>query len=70
MSAFRALVLLFLSVSVIYVVQECALLVPPSVTRQFLDPPARVVISLATVGGRTEFLNYNLPSLFNQVGPG
>ena len=65
-SLFRGLVLILVILAAFFVVKDW-LLAPPSATRRFSQPPARVVISLGTVGGRSDFLADSLPSLFNQV---
>ena len=39
----------------------------PPMLSGWLPPPPRTVVSLATVGGRVEYLHKSLPSLLNQV---
>ena len=73
LSIFRLLIIALVALTTVYIVSDVGLLVPPGVTRQFLDPPKRVVLSRATLGGRSEYFNQersSLQSLFNQVRGG
>ena len=68
-SIFRMLVAALLLTCTAWLIKD-GLLAPPSVTRRFAKPPTRVVLSLGTVGGRSDYLADSLPSLFNQVTAG
>ena len=66
LSIFRILVIALVLASAFFLIKD-GLLAPPSATKRFSHPPNRVILSIGTVGGRSDFLADSLPSLFNQT---